>query len=75
MTYPPKLGGFKLVMTYSPVTFLKQVIDELKKVTWPTREETIRLTVSVIVITLIVSFFLFSVDFVLTKALDLLLSR
>lgn len=75
MTYPPKPGGFKIVMTISPVTFLRQVLDELKKVTWPTREEVIRLTVSVIVITLIVSFFLFGIDFALTKALDLLLNR
>lgn len=75
MTYPPKLGGFKIVMTYSPVTFTRQVFDELKKVTWPTRDETIRLTVSVIVITLIVSLFLFSVDFGLTKILDSLLIR
>ena len=45
-------------MTTSPITFVRQSLDELKKVTWPTRAEIIRLTISVIIISLIVGLFL-----------------
>lgn len=35
---------------------------EMKKVVWPTREETIRLTVVVIVLSLVISLLLFAAD-------------
>ncbi len=62
-------------MATTPITFTKQAIDELKKVTWPTRDEVIRLTVAVIVISAVVGLFLGGIDFVLTKTLETLLSR
>jgi preprotein translocase subunit SecE len=60
-------------MATSPITFTKQVADELKKVTWPTRAEVIRLTLSVIVISIVVGLFLGAVDFILTKITEILL--
>lgn len=45
-------------------TFLKEARIELKKVTWPTREETIRYTMTVIVISVVVAFFLGGLDFI-----------
>ncbi len=62
-------------MATSPITFTKQAVDELKKVVWPTRVEIIRLTVSVIVISTVVGIFLGGIDFILTKAMEVLLNR
>ena len=45
------------------ITFLKEARIELKKVTWPTREDTIRFTMTVIVISAAVAFFLGGLDF------------
>ena len=53
-----------------PITFLREVRDELKKVVWPTRQETIRLTLVVIVVSLFVGLFLGGLDFVFTKLLQ-----
>lgn len=51
----------------TPITFLKETQEELKKVVWPKREEVIRLTLLVIIISLIVGFFIGGLDFVFTK--------
>ena len=62
-------------MTTSPITFVKQSLDELKKVTWPTRTEIIRLTVSVIIISVVVGIFLGGIDFLLTKVMEIVLNK
>ncbi|HNP88174.1 MAG: preprotein translocase subunit SecE [Chloroflexi bacterium SZAS-1] len=41
---------------------LREVRSEMKKVVWPTREETIRLTVVVIALSAIISLLLFTAD-------------
>lgn len=50
------------------------LFGELKKVTWPTREETIRLTGVVIVISLIIGFYIGIIDFLLAHGLEVLSS-
>jgi len=55
----------------SPAIFLKQTYDELKKVVWPKREEVIRLTTVVILVSLIVGVFLGGLDFVFTKVMEI----
>jgi len=50
----------------------RDVIDELKKVTWPTREETIKLTMIVIVISLLIGAYIGIIDVLLTKLLEML---
>ncbi len=62
-------------MAKTPITFLKEVQDELKKVVWPTRPEVIRLTFVVIFISLIVGFFLGGIDMVLVKGIELFINR
>ncbi len=57
-------------MAVTPQVFLKEVTDELKKVVWPTRSEVTRLTVVVIVVSLIVGVFLGGIDFLLTKLME-----
>jgi len=44
------------------VRTVRETRSELRKVVWPTREETIRLTVVVIVISLIIGLILFTAD-------------
>lgn len=55
------------VPNVAPVKFIKEVIAELKKVTWPTREETVKLTAVVIALSLIVAFFVGSLDALFVK--------
>jgi preprotein translocase subunit SecE len=52
--------------------FALDFLDELKKVTWPTRQETIRLTTIVIVISLIIGLYVGIIDVLFTKLLELL---
>ena len=60
-------------MATTPVIFLKEVGDELKKVVWPTRDEVIRLTAVVIIVSLIVGVYLGGIDLILTKILALVI--
>ncbi len=52
------------------ITFLKEVKLELKKVNWPTRQETIRYTLIVIGVSTGVAIFLGGLDFLFTIILD-----
>ena len=62
-------------MAVRPDVFVKESWDELKKVTWPTRTEITRLTVSVIIISILVGIFLGVIDLLLTKVLEIVLKR
>ncbi len=53
--------------------YFKEVLGELKQVTWPTRSETIKLTFIVIAISTIVSIYLGGLDLGFTKLLGVLL--
>ncbi len=46
----------------SPTRFFSEVATELKKVTWPTREETMKLTAVVIAISVVVGAFIGGLD-------------
>ena len=48
------------------------IVEELKKVTWPTKEQTLRLTVIVIGISLIIGVYIGIIDVLLTKGLEML---
>ena len=56
----------------TPVAFIKETIDELKKVTWPKQQEVIRLTVTVLLISLIVGLYIGTLDFTFTNILQML---
>jgi len=51
-------------------TFLKEVRLEMKRVNWPTRQETIRYTMIVIGISIAVAVFLGGLDFIFTMLLN-----
>jgi preprotein translocase subunit SecE len=55
------------------IRFLKEAKIELKKVTWPTPRQTLASTSVVIIVVIIVSMFLGIVDFVLAKAIRMVL--
>ncbi len=55
------------------IQFLREVKNELKKVTWPSRKQTMGSTVVVIVLVLIISIFLGVVDIGLSKLVQTIL--
>lgn len=55
------------------VVYLKEVREELKKVTWPTREEVIKLSAIVIVVSVIVSLYVSGLDYVFTTILGVII--
>jgi preprotein translocase subunit SecE len=55
------------------IQFLREVRVELRKVTWPSRKQTIGSTVVVIVLVLIISLFLGLVDEVLSRLVKLVI--
>ena len=46
----------------NPIEFLKETVSELRKAVWPSREETSRLTVIVLVLSVVAAFFLGGLD-------------
>lgn len=46
----------------TPVQFIRETFDELRKCVWPSREETARLTMVVIVLAIAAGFFLGGLD-------------
>jgi preprotein translocase subunit SecE len=56
----PKFSG-------SPSQFLKDVRLELKKVKWPSQKAVTKMTIMVIGVSLAMSLFISSLDFILTK--------
>lgn len=53
--------------------YLQQVQAELKLVTWPTRQEIIRMTTIVIVSSVVVGIYLSGLDFLFTKLLGFII--
>ncbi|MAS88135.1 MAG: preprotein translocase subunit SecE [Micavibrio sp.] len=56
-----------------PIKFLNEVKSETKKVTWPTRKETIISTIMVLVMVIIISLFLYFADQIIAWLVSLIL--
>ncbi|PIR96697.1 MAG: preprotein translocase subunit SecE [Candidatus Doudnabacteria bacterium CG10_big_fil_rev_8_21_14_0_10_41_10] len=54
--------------------YLREVKTELFKVVWPSRKETVKLTIIVVIFSVIVALFLGSVDFGLSKFIERLIT-
>ncbi len=54
------------------IDFLKGVREELKKVTWPSKELVKNATIAVIVFTLIISVYLWGLDLVFQQIMNIL---
>ena len=57
-------------MAFSPISFLREAFDELKKVTWPSRDDVIRLTLTVIIISVMVAIMLGAIDYGIEKLIE-----
>jgi preprotein translocase subunit SecE len=55
--------------------FFRDTASEMKKVTWPTRNEVVGTTTVVIVATIVFALFLWACDVVFYKAIDFLFTR
>jgi preprotein translocase subunit SecE len=55
--------------------FLVQVKNELAKVVWPSRSETIRYTLTVIIFSLVVAAILGAFDYLLLRVFEVILAR
>ena len=56
------------------IKYIKESVEEMKKVTWPTKKETYNYTLLVIGISLSVAIFLGALDYIFSFVLDLIIS-
>jgi len=56
-----------------PLAFFTQTWEELKKVTWPKQDDVVRLTITVILVSLLVGAFVGGLDFLFTGAIQMVL--
>ena len=50
--------------------FLREVKQELRKVTWPTKEDTLRYSLMVVIASLIVAAYLGGLDYIVANTLE-----
>jgi len=55
------------VKSFNPVSFYNQVRDELKKVNWPTKENTISTSIVVVVVVGLITAYLGIVDAIVSR--------
>lgn len=60
-------------MAFNPLTYVKESKAELEKVIWPTRQETLRLTVIVLLVAVVVGAYVAGLDTIFTKITESLL--
>ena len=58
----------------TPAQFVRQVRQELKRITWATRKDTIFATITVLIMVVIASAFFFLVDLLLSNIVEFILS-
>jgi preprotein translocase subunit SecE len=56
------------------VRYFKETRAEIRKVSWPTREEATNLTVIVLAVTVVMAIFLGAVDYIFAQLIRLILS-
>jgi preprotein translocase subunit SecE len=69
----PPLGGVVMGVIGRIREFVREVIAEFRKVTWPSRQELINSTAVVVVLTAVVAVFLGVVDVGLTRLVEWIL--
>jgi preprotein translocase subunit SecE len=61
------------VMKEKLINFFRDVVKEMEKVTWPTREELLESTRVVIIVSLVISVLTWFVDLIVSEALKAIL--
>jgi len=69
----PSTGTIKIAYLENGIQFLREAKAELKKVTWPSKKQTIGSTVVVIILVVIISLFLGVVDLALSSLIHVVL--
>lgn len=59
----------------NPLEFFQQVRQETRKVTWPSRRETVITTIMVLILSAVAALFFLGVDAILKWVVDLILFR
>jgi preprotein translocase subunit SecE len=67
-TQPPKISK----KGFAPISFFTEVIGELRKVTWPSRQEATRLTLMVLALSIIIGIFLGLFDMLFARFFSIL---
>lgn len=57
------------------INYIKASVEEMKKVSWPTKKETYNYTILVISISVAVALFLGFFDIIFTKGLEYIISK
>lgn len=57
------------------IAYFTEVKGEISKVVWPTKDQVVRLTLIVLVFSAIVGTYLGTLDYILTKVLEVLIAR
>lgn len=65
----PRVVSSESVRRGSPISFFQNTIAELRKAVWPTRQETIRLTYTVILIAGVIAVILGVLDYLFSQTL------
>lgn len=60
-------------MKTSPAQFVRQVKQEVSKITWPTKKETMQGSIIVIVMSVLIALFLFVIDMIFAKIIQVVL--
>ena len=59
----------------SPIQFLKEVREELGRVTWPTKEEVVEATTGIIVFCAFIAVYFWILDTIFAKGLELIIAK
>ncbi|MDQ4142374.1 MAG: preprotein translocase subunit SecE [Actinomycetota bacterium] len=65
---PKPVGSTTAKQRTKPRQFVREVIGELQKVAWPTRQEVISYSTVVLVASIVIAALIFVMDYVFTKA-------
>ena len=71
----PRRLGTGVVRRALTLRYFGDIVSELRRVTWPTRQETYRLTVMVIMVAATIGLFLGLVDMVFSRLIGVILGN
>ncbi|MFL2803218.1 MAG: preprotein translocase subunit SecE [Paracoccaceae bacterium] len=60
-------------MMINPFKYVQQVRNEVSKIVWPTRKETMTTTIMVFIMSALVALFFFIIDTITSNILDIIL--
>jgi|TARA_B100000927_G_C16388989_1_gene438537 preprotein translocase subunit SecE len=60
-------------MMINPFKYVQQVRNEVSKIVWPTRKETMTTTIMVFIMSALIALFFFIIDTITSNVLDIIL--